>query len=69
VLKKLEEMGQLDNTIVAFTTDNGAETFTFPDGGTTPFKGSKMTTWEGGVRAPMVDGRHHTAKANQAPPR
>jgi arylsulfatase A-like enzyme len=54
VLKKLEAMGQLDNTIVAFTTDNGAETFTFPDGGTTPFKGSKMTTWEGGMRAPMV---------------
>jgi arylsulfatase len=54
VLKKLEEMGQLDNTIVAFTTDNGAETFTFPDGGVTPFKGSKMTTWEGGMRAPMV---------------
>ena len=54
VLKKLEEMGQLDNTIVVFTTDNGAETFTFPDGGITPFKGSKMTTWEGGMRAPMV---------------
>ena len=54
VLKKLEDMGQLDNTIVAFTTDNGAETFTFPDGGVTPFKGSKMNTWEGGMRAPMV---------------
>ncbi|MEY2538340.1 MAG: hypothetical protein QOG67_2080 [Verrucomicrobiota bacterium] len=54
VLKKLQDMGQLDNTIVVFTTDNGAETFTFPDGGTTPFKGSKMTTWEGGMRAPMV---------------
>jgi arylsulfatase A-like enzyme len=54
VLKKLEEMGQLENTIVAFTTDNGAETFTYPDGGTTPFKGSKMNTWEGGMRAPMV---------------
>jgi len=54
VLKKLEEMGQLDNTIIAFTTDNGAETFTFPDGGVTPFKGSKMNTWEGGMRAPMV---------------
>ena len=54
VLKKLEEMGQLDNTIVVFTTDNGAETFTFPDGGTTPFKGSKMNTWEGGMRAPCV---------------
>jgi arylsulfatase A-like enzyme len=54
VLKKLEEMGQLDNTIVAFTTDNGAETLTFPDGGTTPFKGGKLTTWEGGMRAPML---------------
>src|SRR6266446_6581398 len=54
VLKKLQDMGQLDNTIVVFTTDNGAETFTFPDGGVTPFKGSKMTTWEGGMRAPMV---------------
>jgi arylsulfatase len=54
VLKKLQDMGQLDNTIVVFTTDNGAETFTFPDGGTTPFKGSKMNTWEGGMRAPAV---------------
>ena len=47
-------MGQLDNTIVVFTTDNGAETFTFPDGGTTPFKGAKLSTWEGGMRAPCV---------------
>ena len=54
VLKKLEDMGQLDNTIVIFTTDNGAETQTFPDGGNTPFKGSKLTTWEGGMRAPLV---------------
>jgi arylsulfatase A-like enzyme len=54
VLKKLEDMGELDNTIVVFTTDNGAETFTFPDGGITPFKGSKMNTWEGGMRAPCV---------------
>src|SRR6476660_9450047 len=54
VFKKLEEMGELDNTIIVFTTDNGAETFTFPDGGTTPFKGSKMNTWEGGMRAPCV---------------
>ncbi len=52
VLDKLEAMGQLDNTIVVFTTDNGAETITFPDGGTTPFKGGKLTTWEGGMRAP-----------------
>jgi arylsulfatase len=54
VLKKLEDMGQLDNTIVVFTTDNGAETQTFPDGGNTPFKGSNLTTWEGGMRAPLV---------------
>ena len=54
VLKKLEDMGQLDNTIVVFTTDNGAETITFPDGGITPFKGGKLTTWEGGMRAPVV---------------
>ena len=42
VLDKLQAMGQLDNTIVVFTTDNGAETITFPDGGTTPFKGGKL---------------------------
>lgn len=54
VLKKLEEMGQLNNTIVVFTTDNGAETITFPDGGTTPFKGGKLSTWEGGMRAPLL---------------
>jgi arylsulfatase A-like enzyme len=54
VLKKLQDMGELDNTIVVFTTDNGAETITFPDGGTTPFKGGKLTTWEGGMRAPLV---------------
>src|SRR5260370_23793983 len=54
VLKKLEDMGQLDNTLIVFTTDNGAENITFPDGGTTPFKGGKLTTWEGGMRAPLV---------------
>ena len=54
VLKKLEDMGQLDNTIVVFTTDNGAETVTFPDGGITPFKGQKGEAWEGGYRAPQV---------------
>jgi len=54
VLKKLEDLGQLDNTIVMFTTDNGAETITYPDGGTTPFKGGKLSTWEGGMRAPLV---------------
>ncbi|HTL65468.1 MAG TPA: arylsulfatase [Pseudolabrys sp.] len=54
VLKKIDDMGQTNNTIVVFTTDNGAETITFPDGGVTPFKGGKLTTWEGGMRAPMV---------------
>ena len=54
VLKKLEDMGELDNTIVVFTTDNGAEVHHFPDGGITPFKGGKLTTWEGGMRAPCV---------------
>jgi len=47
-------MGQLDNTIVVFTTDNGAESITFPDGGVTPFKGQKGEAWEGGYRAPCV---------------
>jgi len=54
VLKKLEDMGELDNTIVMFTTDNGAETVTFPDGGITPFKGQKGEAWEGGYRSPCV---------------
>ena len=54
VLKKLEDMGELDNTIIVFTTDNGAETITFPDGGVTPFKGQKGEAWEGGYRAPCV---------------
>jgi len=54
VLKKLEDMGQLDNTIIVWTTDNGAEAETFPDGGVTPFKGGKLSTWEGGMRCPCV---------------
>src|SRR5690348_6694678 len=54
VIAKLEQMGQLDNTIIVFTTDNGAEVITYPDGGVTPFKGGKLTTWEGGMRAPCV---------------
>jgi arylsulfatase A-like enzyme len=54
VMKKLEDMGQLDNTILVFTTDNGAEVITYPDGGNTPFKGGKLTTWEGGMRAPAL---------------
>ncbi len=54
MLKKLDELGVADNTIVIFSTDNGAEKFTWPDGGTTPFKGEKGTTWEGGFRVPMM---------------
>ncbi len=54
VIKKLEDMGQLDNTILVFTTDNGAETVTYPDGGITPFKGQKGEAWEGGYRSPLV---------------
>jgi len=54
VLKKLDDMGQANNTIVVFTTDNGAESISFPDGGVTPFKGQKGEAWEGGYRAPLV---------------
>jgi arylsulfatase len=54
VLQKLDDMGQTNNTIVVFTTDNGAEAITFPDGGVTPFKGQKGEAWEGGYRAPLV---------------
>jgi arylsulfatase A-like enzyme len=53
-LKKLKDMGVDDNTIVLFTTDNGTETFTWPDGGNTPFKGQKGTIYEGGFRAPAM---------------
>jgi arylsulfatase A-like enzyme len=54
VLKKLEDMGQLDNTLIVFTPDNGAEMISVPDGGVTPFKGQKGEAYEGGYRAPMV---------------
>ena len=54
LLKKLEDLGIADNTIVIFSTDNGAEKFTWPDGGTTPFRGEKGTTWEGGFRVPQM---------------
>jgi arylsulfatase len=54
LLKKLEDMGIADNTIVVYSTDNGAETGTWPDGGTTPYHGEKGTTWEGGFRVPAV---------------
>ncbi|WP_372720083.1 arylsulfatase [Novipirellula sp.] len=54
VISKLEKMGIADNTIIGVTTDNGTEVFTWPDGGNTPFKGTKGMTTEGGFRAPMI---------------
>ena len=54
LLAKLDELGIADNTIVIYSTDNGAEAMTWPDGGTMPFKGEKNTTWEGGFRVPMM---------------
>ena len=45
LLKKLDDLGIASNTIVIYTTDNGAETFTWPDGGTTPFRSEKNTNW------------------------
>ena len=54
LLAKLDELGIADNTIVMYSTDNGAETFTWPDGGTTMFRGEKNTNWEGGYRVPTV---------------
>jgi arylsulfatase A-like enzyme len=54
VMKKLKDMGVDDNTIVVFTTDNGTEVFTWPDGGQTPFAQSKGTVLEGGFRVPAL---------------
>jgi arylsulfatase A-like enzyme len=54
LMKHLEDIGQADNTIVVFTTDNGAEVFTWPDGGMTPFKSAKGTVGEGGFRVPCI---------------
>jgi arylsulfatase len=54
LLDKLDKLGVADNTIVVFTTDNGAEVMSWPDGGTTPFRGEKDTNWEGGWRVPCV---------------
>lgn len=54
LLKHLDEIGEADNTIVVFTTDNGAEVFTWPDGGMTPFKATKGTVYEGGFRVPCI---------------
>ena len=52
LLKQLDDLGIANNTIVLYTTDNGAEVFSWPDGGTTPFHGEKNASWEGGYRVP-----------------
>ena len=54
LLDKLDELGIADNTIVMYSTDNGAEAMSWPDGGTTPFRGEKNTNWEGGYRVPSL---------------
>ena len=69
VLKKLEDMGELDNTIVVFTTDNGAEVQTFPDGGVTPFKAGKLThlgrRHARSVRHPLAGRRSSRARSSR----
>ncbi|MGY3117773.1 arylsulfatase A-like enzyme [Bradyrhizobium sp. S3.14.4] len=54
LLKLVDDLGVTNNTIVVYTTDNGTEAFTWPDGGSTPFKGEKATNWEGGFRVPCL---------------
>src|SRR4029450_1509041 len=54
LLKKLDDMGVAKDTIVVYTTDNGYELLFWPDAGYAPFRGEKGTTWEGGVRVPLL---------------
>jgi arylsulfatase A-like enzyme len=54
ILDKLDALGIADNTLVMYSTDNGAEKFDWPDGGSTPFRGEKDTNWEGGWRVPAM---------------
>jgi arylsulfatase len=54
LLKKLDDLGVADNTIVVYTSDNGAEMMTWPDGGSTPYRGEKATNFEGGYRVPTL---------------
>jgi arylsulfatase A-like enzyme len=54
LLAKLKELGVEENTIVLYSTDNGSESFSWPDGGTTMFRGEKNTQWEGGYRVPTL---------------
>jgi arylsulfatase A-like enzyme len=54
LLQHVQDIGEANNTIVIFTTDNGAEVFTWPDGGMTPFRATKGTVFEGGFRVPAI---------------
>jgi arylsulfatase len=54
LLNKLDDLGIADNTIVIYSTDNGSQTNTYPDGGSEPFRGEKGSTWEGGFRVPAL---------------
>ena len=63
LLKKLDDLGIADNTIIVLTSDNGAQKFSWPDGGTEPFRGEKGTTWEGGISSTL---RGSLARCNQA---
>ena len=54
LLQKLKDLGVAENTIVVYSTDNGNELLYWPDGGYAPFRGEKGTTWEGGVRVPLL---------------
>ncbi len=54
MLKLVDDLGIADDTVVVYTTDNGAEAFTWPDGGSTPFRGEKATNWEGAFRVPCL---------------
>jgi len=54
LLDELDDLGIAENTIVVISSDNGAMQFSWPDGGTTPFRSEKATTWEGGFRVPCV---------------
>jgi arylsulfatase A-like enzyme len=54
LLDRLDALGIAENTIVIYSTDNGAQKFTWPDGGNSPFRGEKATTWEGGIRVPLL---------------
>ena len=69
ILDKLKELGLEENTIVMYSTDNGAEKFTWPDGGQSPFRGEKNTNWEGGYRVPCADPLARRDQARHGPQR